>query len=211
VLGPVVLQGGLATTAIRLIVSGPFSVREGFILLPNGADLFDGRGGWLGQSSGEQSASTTALDYGAHGLGHTAIDASATSYSGSSENLDSASPVAAVGPSDATGSATLQAQPETVADANSQANCDLSDSCLSVGGKSPAHAGLGTAIVLGVAVVGLTVVVVGLVVARQPPRKDPPTPNANLYPPGAAARPPPPGRPAAPVPPANEDPLGHLW
>ncbi|MCI4332774.1 MAG: hypothetical protein L3K01_03445 [Thermoplasmata archaeon] len=211
VLGALALQGGLPTTAIRLVASGPFSVREGFILLPNGADLFDGSGSWLRQSIGMQSASTDAVDYGSSNSPHSAIDASATAYAGSSQDPNSASPVALASPADATGSTTLQAQPETAADAGSQASCYIASSCIPGNGPSPVRAGLGGAIILTVAVVGLTVVVVGLVVARQPPRKDPPSPLANLYPTGAGATPRPPGRPSAPVPPAAEDPLGHLW
>lgn len=211
VLGALALQGGLPTTAIRLVASGPFSIREGFILLPNGADLFDGSGSWLRQSIGMQSASTNAVDYGTSSSPHSAIEASATAYAGSSQDPNSASPVAMASPADTTGSTTLQAQPETAADAGSQASCYVASSCIPGNGPSPVHAGLGGAIILTVAVVGLTVVVVGLVVARQPPRKDPPSPLANLYPTGAAASPRPPGRSPAPVPPAAEDPLGHLW
>jgi hypothetical protein len=210
-LGPVVLQGGLATTAVRLLVSGPFSVREGFIVLPGGADLFTGSGSWLGQSSGAQSAGTAALDYGSSARGHAPIDASATGYTGSSTEPDTASLVAASPTADNAGATTLQAEPETVGQASSQANCYLSSTCIGGGGTPGPHAGLGGLVVLTVAVVGLTVVVVGLVVARQPPRKDPPAPNANLYPPGAAAAAPPSARPAAPVPPPQDDPLGHLW
>jgi hypothetical protein len=210
-LGPVLLQGGLATTAVRLTISGPFSVREGFIVLPGQADLFNGAGAWTTQAAGGQSASTNALDYGARGGSHTPIDASATAYAGSSSDLDSATPVAMVGPTDNAGTTTLQAEPESAGNANSQANCYLSSTCIQGGGTPATHSGLGALIVLTVAVVGLTVVVVGLLVARQPPRKDPPSPNANLYPQGAAASTPPSAPAAAPVPPPKDDPLGHLW
>jgi hypothetical protein len=210
-LDPVRLDGGIDTTAVRLVVSGPFSVREGFMLLPSGADLFSAHGGWQSQSVGGQTAGTDAVDYRPSAGSHVGLEASTTVFAGSASDVTSASPLALGLPAASSGSTTLQAQPETAAQASGQGSCLLNSNCPPNGGPVGSRPALGGAILLAVAVVGLVVVVVGLLVARQPPRTDPPSPNANLYPQGAAAAPPPPGRPPAPARPDPEDPLGHLW
>jgi hypothetical protein len=210
-LDPVLLDGGIDSTAIRLSVSGPFAAREGFMLLPSGADVFGGHGDWESQSAGGQTASTDAVDYQGSARSHVGIVASTTVFAGTANEVTSASPVAIGGPAASSGTTTLQAQPETAAQATGQGACLLSSTCGSSGGKAGSHTAFGPAIIVGVAVVGLIAVVVGLVVARQPPRQDPPSPNANLYPQGAAVAPPPPGLPPAPARPEPDDPLGHLW
>jgi hypothetical protein len=214
--GTVLLRGGISTAAVRLAVLGPFAVREGFILVPTGADLFEGSGDWQSVSVGGAIAGTDAVDF-APGVGaHPILEASSTRYAASSTSTaNQLSPTSGltpmVSPSEGTGNATVQAQPETAAQANQAAGCLLSGTCASPGSRSPSGFAAGGIIVLTVAVVGLTVAVVGLVVARQPPRKEPPTPYASLYPPGTTASAPPArGRPPAPPPPAD-DPLGHLW
>jgi hypothetical protein len=212
--GPVVLRGGISTSAIRLAVLGPFAVREGFILVPTGADLFEGSGEWQGDSVGGTTAGTDAVDFAPATGGHPMIDAASTRYAGSSTSTANqgalmAGPSPMANPAAEMGNGTVQAQPETAAQANAAAGCLLSGTCGTPGSPSPTRIA-GGFIVLTIAVVGLTVAVVGLVVARQPPRKDPPTPYASLYPPGKSVPPPTPGRPPAPAPP-TDDPLGHLW
>ncbi|MFI5414859.1 MAG: hypothetical protein ACHQ16_04230, partial [Candidatus Lutacidiplasmatales archaeon] len=197
-LGPVVLHGGISTTAIRLAVLGPFAVREGFILVPTGADLFEGSGDWQGDSVGGTTAGTDAVDFAAGTGGHPTIDASSTRYEANSTATASQGALMASGSNpmasaaEGTGSKTVQAQPETAAQANAAAGCLRSGTCGTAGSEAPTGIARGF-IVLTVAVVGLTVAVVGLVVARQPPRKDPPTAYATLYPPGKSMPPPTPG------------------
>ncbi|MCI4355672.1 MAG: hypothetical protein L3K18_00810 [Thermoplasmata archaeon] len=214
-IGPVVLRGGISTTAIRLAVIGPFAVREGFILVPTGADLFGGSGDWQSDSVGGATAGTDAVDFAAAGGPHPTILASSTRYDASStstanQGILMAGPTPMANPAEGTGTQSVQAQPETAAQANVAAGCLLSGTCAGPSTHSPGRFPAGGLIVLTVAVVGLTVAVVGLVVARQPPRKEPPTPYASLYPPGTTGPAPPPGRPTAPPAPAD-DPLGHLW
>ena len=214
VVGPLALRGGISTDAVRIFVSGPFAVREGFILVPTGADLFGASGDWKGEAVGDSTAGTDAIDYAPSPGERPTLEASATTYAATSSAAQLSAPAGvttmASPAADGTGPQTVQAQPESASQANGAAGCLLSGSCPP---GAPAHRGLaGGLIVLAVAVVGLTVVVVGLVVARQPPRKEPVSPNASLYPPGAVGTSPPPGRPPAPAsPPPPEDPLDHLW
>jgi hypothetical protein len=211
-LGSISLRGGLTASAVRISIAGPFAFRDGLVLVPTSADLFGASGTLQQRSPAGQSASTSAVDFAAGGGSRLLLRASETTFAGTSaepEDTDALQTMDAQSNTSASGS--VQAEPETAATANTQSICMLSGTCTTTppgGPQSPAR--LGGALVLAVAVVGLTVIVVGLVVARQPPRKDPPSPNAKLYPPGTVA--PPAGRPAAPVPPTPaEDPLGHLW
>jgi len=222
VLGSVTLHGGLAVTAVRFALTGPFAFREGLILVPAGADLFgstSSSGAWTQDAQAAESASTDATDFAGASHQRPVIAASATAFAASP--AEPSATAAMAGPSGlsafvtpaSAGSAatTLQAQPEMESYAQSQSLCLLAGNCPK-STSGPTELGhLGGVLFLAVAVVGLTVVVVGLVVARQPPRKDPPSPNASLYPTGAVA-PPPPVRPATPgTPPPPDDPLGHLW
>jgi hypothetical protein len=214
VTGSLVLQNGVPVTAIALAITGPFSLRDGVVLVPSGANLFGGTGTWQADDQASQSASTTAVDYSRSGSARPNLEASATRFAATPSEpstvvtATSMAAPASLGPAEAT----VQAQPETAGQATGDSSCLLTGTCPASpqGPASPVR--LGGAIVLAVAVVGLTVVVVGLVVARQPPRKAPPSPNANLYPTGSVRPPPPPGRSATPPPstPA-EDPLSHLW
>jgi hypothetical protein len=217
-LGSVTLRGGILTQAVALRIPGPFNAREGFILVPSGGDLFGSSGSsqWQPNEAGNTTASTQAVDFGSV-AGQPTILSSATSYDGNSTTTDTAGAadggglVTAMAPTTNTGAQTLQAQPEAVSTAGLQSNCFVGGAC--PGGAPASHFPFGGLVVLAVAVVGLTVVVVGLVVARQPPRKEPVTPYASLYPPASGGRPTvPPGRPPAPAtPPATDDPLDHLW
>jgi hypothetical protein len=213
-LGGIGLRGGLTASAVRIAIAGPFAFRDGLILVPSGADLFGGSGPWQSEAPAGQTASTQAVDFAAASGSRPLVRASATSFAGSS-----AEPVTTAGlvPMDSpaqnqSATGTLQAEPETSAQAEQQSSCMLAGTCTTTSPHGPGSpVRLGGVVVLTVAVVGLTVVVVGLVIARQPPRKEPPSPNSNLYPQGRSAPLAPAVRP--PPPPGSEadDPLGHLW
>jgi hypothetical protein len=214
--GTLLFHDGLSAEAVALRVEGPFDLREGFILVPSGGDLFGDSGKWQPDASGATTAGTSAVDYSTSG-GHPLIRGSATAYAATSSTTNDSVPSGSSGlltmvqsESDATPPGTLQAQPESYSQGLRSANCLINGDCAS---GAPSHGVPLGALVLGVAVVGLVVVVVGLVVARQPPRKEPATPYAPLYPPGSGGSVrAPPGRPPAPAsPPADKDPLDHLW
>ncbi|MCI4326872.1 MAG: hypothetical protein L3K16_04465 [Thermoplasmata archaeon] len=212
-LGPIGLRGGLAASAVRIAIVGPFAFRDGLILVPIGADLFGGGGTWQSEAPTGQSATTQAVDFAAAAGSRPLIRASETSFVGNSaEPVTTAGVVPMVAAEQSEyANGTLQAEPETSSQATSQSACMLAGTCATTSPGGPAsHARLGGVVVLTIAVVGLTVVVVGLVMARQPPRKELPSPNSNLYPQGRIVPVAPPARTPVP-PPEADDPLGHLW
>ena len=214
---------GSSYPAVHLVITGPFAVREGFILIPNSADLFTTSSeAWSDNETGTADASMTALDARASVDGHVGLVASSWQFASTSMNslvsLQSVGglvPVASSSDPVGTSAYTLQGQPESVTDAQKQGSCVTTGLGCPAGASTPAWRKLlGTVILGGVvaAVVASLLVVLLAERRRMPP---PPYPNANLYPPGAATGPgskAPAQRPGTPpTSPPDEDPLDHLW
>jgi len=221
-LGNTVSFGGVTYPAIELTVTGPFAVREGIILVPDGSDLFGGSTQpWSGNESGTATASMTAVDARPTAGGHFGLVASAWLYSASG-SIDSgalAGSGAPQGLAPATSNA-APAPPTTVQGIpQSPASSQQNQSCLIAGNGCPgATSGSGPAMLpRGLLAVGAVVViaaVVGLVLVAERRRMPPPSyPNANLYPPGSGstARWPSGRGPSDEPEPAEDDPLGNLW
>jgi hypothetical protein len=210
-----------------LTLQGPFSLREGFLLVPSTSDLFGATApGWL-VSALEANATTNAsvsqatVDVSGSGQsgGHLGFEGSSSVWSSATPNPAASDVVvgsgggetpAAVAPATSSNATTVQSSPEPVPEA-------LADQrCLAAGFGCPAsptlRGPLGGVLVIG-AVIGVVMAAVVLVAER---RRLPPAvyPNASLYPPSSAvgsAGAGTPSRPTRPAPPADEDPLGHLW
>ncbi len=223
--------GGVTFPAIQLVVSGPFTVREGFLLVPSGADIFGSSAKpWDSNASGETTATMASLDAEAVENGHVGIVASSWVVNANSANVAQVAPAGGSGVSalDVAASSmdpassmypvsatTVQGTPTSVG----QATTD--QTCLTAGTGCPSLPGvpaklLRPLIVLGIAAAVVAAVVVSAVAVVAERRRVPPPvyPNANLYPPGAAGTAPrAPARraPDAPPPEPDEDPLGHLW
>jgi hypothetical protein len=216
--------GGTSFQNVSLAVFGPFSVREGFILVPAQADLFGGSTQsplqyTVGQSSVEQTSIYARPFIG----GHLGVEGSEWLYSSSALNPQ----VGVAGPSGAgvnqlspgsdqvagssVGSTPVQGVPMPVSQAKGVQDC------LVTGATCPSAPGLPRplgGLVLVVAVAVVAVLVAAVVVQRR--RLPPPTrSNAGLYPPVVTvpgAAPPLTGGPnPPPPPPPEEDPLSHLW
>jgi hypothetical protein len=214
--------GGVSYPEVALKVVGPFSVREGFILVPSASDLFGGASNppW-GAQNGSASAAMSYLDIRSSEGGHLGIGASQWVYSSSTLGPASAlsggtDPVGlttmAQSATDAAPPTTVQGEPEAVTGAQAQQNCLFTGiGCPAATTPNPSGGNLhGFVGLLAIGVVVVVVVsVIALVVERR--RMPPPNyPNAALYPPGnprAVAQSP----PATPPAPAEDDPLRNLW
>lgn len=219
------LTNGAAVAPVTLTLNGPFTSWEGFILVPNAADLFaENSASWRGEPAGGQIASTQTVDVATAGsVGHFPFLASSTRYLASSTDAGTVSLDSGVGSSVAStplpppaGSAngsevdgpaplTIQAEPEPtgVAQGNSQ--------CLITGCLSNSTGGVLRGVVVLLVVVAAAAVIGLTVVKRQPPRRAPPSPNARLYPQGSAANSPSAPATGFPTGESVEDPLAHLW
>jgi hypothetical protein len=221
--GATVHLGGAVYDALNLSVSGPFSLREGFLLVPSSSNLFGASAPpWLSGSSassaGSAAASQASVDVSSSVAsgGHLGFAGSGVLWSSGTTNPDSVEvlpsdgPAAAAAPASGTNSTYLQGNPESVGQATTDQNCLATGlGCPSAGvPRGP----LGALLVVGAAVVLGVVLLAVIVERRRPPA--PSYPNAALYPPGASSAAPRGGsaRPEEPpVPPADDDPLKHLW
>lgn len=227
--GTTVRLAGSTYDVLTLTFTGPFSVREGFLLIPSDVDLFGGTGpsGLASAANTSSSASFSEENVDVSttpGSGsHVGFDASYVVWRSGSTNpasdeveeaLSGVAPatlapqVASPGAS-ASNATYQQGVPETVA----QATTD--QTCLATGFGCPASGGpRSLAQVLLIGAIAAVAAVIAVVVVAERRRLPPPAyPNAALYPPGPAAPGAPGGvrRPQAPPPPAEDDPLGHLW
>ncbi len=221
--GATVGLGGGRYDVLHLGVSGPFALREGFLLIPTPSALFGPSApAWLPSGvsllgsanySAESVDVASSLDSGSH-VGFVASEISWTSTAGDplTATLGGLAPAAtAASPAAASESntTTLQGEPESVA----QATTD--QGCLASGVGCPGAVGPRSLLPLVVVAGAIGVLtVLALVVIAERRRMPPPSyPNASLYPPGpATARTPTTGRrPAPATPPAEDDPLSHLW
>lgn len=208
--GAVRLNDGSNPLVVLLGLTGPFSDREGVILLPAGGDLFQGSQPFTTAHASEQSESTASVDFGGVHGPHLGLEASATSYLAAPVNAGTAVGAgvsAATGPSSPT--ALFQGQPESVPQAQQQSQCLLGGPCPTVGG------GPGTGSVTALLGVGLSVAaavaVIGLVAARRRPARlprrlteSPLSPKTSPAPATSAS-----AVPDAPA--AEPDPLDRLW
>ena len=213
--------GGITYPAIDLTVTGPFSVREGVIFVPQSANLFGGSNpSWAGNASAATGAEQSTLDVKPSVEGHFGLAASSWRYVTNSANpadSDGAIPsVAGVTPAtssnNSVSSVTLQGEPQTADQASSDQQCLTAGTGCPVVGGPAARFPFGLVLVVGAAVVIATLLAAVVVTRRR--RSPPPNyPNAVLYPPGASYPSAPAGAPTTPAaPPAPEDdPLDHLW
>jgi hypothetical protein len=221
--GATLRLGGASYDVVHLAVTGPFSLREGFLLIPTGSDLFGATApGWLtanASTSGSASFSQGNVDVTPEPASgsHLGFDGSAIVWSSASTNPVSDSSLAQLaGPSPAgtpqasgSNATSIQGGPESVTQATTDQHCLATGyGCTTVGAPS----GLPGELVVVIGVVAAGAVVAGLIAERR--RIPPPTyPNAALYPPGPATPtgPGPVRRPTPPSSPPEDDPLAHLW
>lgn len=224
-LGNVTLSDGSVVQALAISVLGPFTLREGVLLLPADADaLPSGPGGGYGapvsapESYGNLTVTANAADFRAGGAGHFGLSASFAQFVGAStapaasSTLSPAEVPATTAPAaDGPGTVSVQAEPESVSQAQQGANC-LSEGTCPLGSVAPSGLLHGAGLVL-VAVLVVSLVVVAVVVDRRRQEPAPPRPSASPYraaAPGGAR--PGPGAPRAPPSDSDaDDPLGHLW
>jgi hypothetical protein len=212
--------GGAHFAEVALSIQGPFTLRDGLLLVPVASDLFQGSSEpWSGNESGIATASPSFVDLrSASAAGHFGLGASRWLYDSQTLEPTAVAPASSNGVTDLAGAGTpdaapatvVQGQPESVAQAQSTQGCLVSGACPSGGGPSPFRGLVGLVAVGGVAAAALIVAVVVVERRRMPP---PTYPNAALYPPGAngAPRTGPTGPTPPPPSPPDEDPLGNLW
>ena len=232
--GLIALQGDNPGTTVRLagvtfgvlnltVAAGPFALREGFLLVPEGANLFgSGLPGWLSSNTndtGSASVSQANIDVDRGSLtasGHLGFEASGMWWESATDNPATEAtsvpgfvPAADAEPASGANATYLQGSPESVGQATSNQKCLATAlGCPTVG--SP-RGPLGLLLLAGASAV--VVVLLAVLIAERRRLPPPKYPNATLYPPGAAtgnAAPPrrPPTRPSGS---ADDDPLGHLW
>ena len=213
-LGDVTLDDGVTTQAIGFALAGPFHLREGLLLVPAEADLFDGASSSYAAASNATAATTTSADDLGGPGGHFGLLATAASYTPSS----SANAVGGVTPADTNGGTVLQAQPESVTQAQSGMPCLQQGNCPGPTGSAGSVLRPGTLVFAGLVGLIVGLIAAAAVVSRRRDIPPPPHPNASLYPPGPAGAsaspraPTGPGKsPAAPPTGESSDPLGHLW
>ncbi|MCI4338059.1 MAG: hypothetical protein L3J72_01985, partial [Thermoplasmata archaeon] len=215
-LGTITLRNGRTLPVIALTIVGPFSVREGTIWVPSTGDLWSQTQGRLqGFALASIGASTDRLDVDVDAHGNLQLGASSTGFlpAPNSNQVSVAGGVSVasqVNPGPTPAGAEVQAQPETVQQAQSASNC-LVNSC-GAGSNSTAPARLGL-LVGAVALLGIAALIAALVVARRRAPK-PPTGSVAAYPPSAAGPviPPTPLRNGtAPASSEANDPLGNLY
>ncbi len=223
--GATIHLGGSVYDKLGLGVSGPFALREGFLLIPDNAGLLGvSAPSWLTdlvEVSGSANYSQESVDVassptvGTHlGFGGSYVlwtSASANPAVGAAAPArDSGLAAAAAVPAASTSNATyVQGEPQTVGQAEGYQRC-LSTGVGCPPGSSPRGL-LGILVAVGVVAVA-AVLAAAVVVERR--RLPPPNyPNASLYPPGSPS-----GAPASalrprtpPTAPAEDDPLGNLW
>jgi len=213
--------GGVSYPAIVLTVTGPFSVREGVIFVPTGADLFGSASQpWGSSVNGSATAAMSTLDLKMTGGGHFGLVASSWRFDSTSVNAAdtiSAAPTSGLGPaavaSNPVSVATVQGQPETAGQPSQTGSClETGQGCPALPGGS-APRGLFGLVVLSGAVATVGALLALAVVSRRRSMPPPAYPNSVLYPPGATSPSAPRGAPTSPGSPTppEDDPLDHLW
>ncbi len=213
--GATMRLGGVTYPQINVTITGPFSLREGFLLLPVAADLFASSGQpWETDDGANATASATTVEVlnpvdGPHHLGFVSSGLVWRTFGKNPAGdlgegvLPLATPAAGAGNATA-----VQSAPESVTEATAQGGC------LARGVGCPSLAGPASPLVREIVIVSLAagtlIILIALVTERRriPP---PPYPNAALYPPETEAAPNAPTPPSPPIPPNDDDPLSHLW
>lgn len=154
-LGNMTLRNGLTVPVIALEIQGPFDDVDGVILVPHDSEIFSaGLHDWAHGEFGSELVSTARLDVAVDAFHHVRVVAAASQYSGSDSSL-SGSGGATAGMASPAASAPagglVQAQPESVAQAQRASSC-LVGGC---GAGSAVGSGL-----LGLLVIGLIVAAV---------------------------------------------------
>jgi hypothetical protein len=222
-LGTITLRDGRTLPVIALNIVGPFSVREGTIWVPTSGDLWAQTQGRLQAFAlASIGSSTDRLDVAYGAQGHLELGASSTGFTptpGAATATATGGPAGVtvasqVPPGPSPAGAEVQAQPETVAQAESASNC-MVNGCGATG-STGSPLGAHIALLVGIAgVAAIAALLAALVVSR---RRAPRTPRgpATAYPAApatAAALAPPARNGTAPAPPATaeSDPLGNLY
>lgn len=220
VAGQSVSFGGVTYPALELNYSivGALAVREGFILIPATADIFDSSSApWSANQSGAATVELAALDASPEVGDHVGIAASKLTVDSTSANPGDAGALGGTSvPASASGSnpvsvASVQGTPESTGQATANQACLTSGTGCPGVVSSPSVKNLlaSVGLIAGVAAVA---VLIALVLIAERRRVPPPTfPNANLYPPGVTTGAPPQRPPAPPPTPEEDDPLDHLW
>lgn len=214
--------GGVTFPAITLLISGPFSVREGIILIPNATDLFDSSTQpWTPEQNSSATVQAVAVDFKPYVRDHFGLEASSWSYALSSadpaDSSDAATAVSPLTPAASTenpvATNTVQGQPEDPQEAAAGSQCLTSGlGCSTTGAPSSGKLLVG---VVGAAIVaGVVALIVAVVIADRRRLPPPVYPNSNLYP-RVTTGAPPASRSARPEPAPDTapevDPLDHLW
>jgi hypothetical protein len=159
-LGNVTLANGQTVPAIALLLIGPFDDADGVILVPHGFNLFaSAHADWQGHAMAVESVATAKVDLAMDSLHrHVRVAAAATDYAGQDSTLATMSSGAtlAVSPSGSaspTGPTEVQAQPESVAQAQQASSC-------LVGGCHPSSSVAPGGTLTAILVVGLVVAAV---------------------------------------------------
>jgi hypothetical protein len=157
-LGNVTLANGASSRVIALAWSGPFDCDDGIILIPHAFDLFGSATHvWGSDELGATIVATSDLDIAIDSFHHIHLNAATTSFGSTDTSLSTATAATTVGPSPAsvsTPSTVLQAQPESVAAAQSSNACDLGQ----CGPVTTAAAGAPIGLVLVIGLVAALVV-----------------------------------------------------
>ena len=222
--GTTVTLGGATFGVLNLTVTkGPFALREGFLLVPEGANLFGTAApGWLSSNTNDTgSASVSQANFDVargdlYGSAHVGFEASGMWWTSATDNPATEAtsvpgflPAASDKPAGGSNATYLQGAPESVGQATSDQNCLAT--ALSCPGAGTPRGPLGLLLIAGASAV--VVILLAVLVAERRRVPPPKYPNASLYPPGASpgtAAPPrrPPTRPSGS---SDDDPLSHLW
>jgi hypothetical protein len=212
--------GGSTYSEVGISLVGPFSLWEGFILVPAASDLFQTSSGqpWASNESGAATASMSYVDLRGGAPAHLGVGASRWLYDSASLEPTDLAPASngltefsGTGSPDSAPQTVVQGEPETAAESQATEACLMSGSGCNSASSGPSwFHGAVALLIVGLAAVGVLVVAVGVVERRRMP--PPAYPNAALYPPGASGAPARAAGPASPPPPPpEEDPLGNLW
>ncbi len=220
--GATVDLGGSAFQAVNLSVAGPFTLREGWILLPTRADVFGSTNqSWATNQTSFSNSSQANVEIGSHllGVAHLPFGGSGQWWHSRSSSPAVLARSSSLGPSamrPGSNATYVQGAPESPAQATSDQNCLLTGlGCQTVPAGLRAFI---TALLIGTGVATIAALVAVATVNRRRKLPPPVFPNASLYPPGGtsarvAGTPRPPSTPAPPASPSPEedDPLSHLW
>lgn len=190
--GTVKLNNGQTVPEIAIAITGPFDDVDGVILIPHDFDLFSGAThAWDAHGFGAEAVATSDLDVRTDGH-HLRLVAAATAYGSTSAALPGG-PMSGTTPA-ATSPQVVQAQPQSVAQAQQNAAC-LTGACLgAASGGLHGFGGFLVAAIVATLVVGL---IAGGAVAYRRYRRGggamavpaPTTTNAIQPPAGALAEP----------------------